>query len=167
MDRGVFCQFHFGFSGPLPGKNLGFFPSDRHPRSKAPLSPAPIPPERIEVDGYTYVSLRETAKNYGYTLKQTISPYQETLESGTLVGGQSVTCYLSEKSTGPMGDTWFVWQDGQVTSYMCGGCMFGVSETSYPTPFYLEGRRVYIAEDLVDAIFSPDAAPGPSYGAAE
>lgn len=130
-------------------------------------SPAPIPPERIEVNGYTYVALRETAKNYGYTLKQTISPYQETLESGTLVRGQSVTCYLSEKGTGPMGDAWFVWQDGQITSYMCGGCMFGVSETSYPTPFYLEGRRVYIAEDLVDAIFSPDAAPGPSYGAAE
>lgn len=125
------------------------------------FSPAPIPPERIEVDGYTYVSLRETAKNYGYTLKQTINPYQETLESGTVARGWSVTCYLSQKGNGPMGDAWFFWQDQQITSHMYGGCMFGATETAYPTPFYLEGRRVYVAQDLVDTIFSSDADPGP------
>ena len=55
---------------------------------------------------------------------------------------------------------WFVWQDQQITSCMYDGGMFGATETSYPTPFYLEGRTVYVAEDLVDAIFSSDTAPG-------
>lgn len=124
------------------------------------FSPAPIPPERIEVNGYTYVSLRETAKNHGYILKQTIRPYQETLESGTVVRGQSVTCYLSEKGNGPMGDAWFVWQNGQITSYMYGGCMYGSTETACPTPFCLEGRKVYVAQDLIDTIFPSATDPG-------
>lgn len=119
----------------------------------------PVP--RLVVEGYTYVALRETAKHYGYTLKQTIEPYEEIQESGALVQGQSVTCYLSQPGSGPTGDAWFVWQDGQITSYMYGGCMYGATETSYPTPFYLEGRRVYVAEDLVDTIFSPETDPGP------
>ena len=123
------------------------------------FSPTSIPPERIEVDGYTYVALRETAKHYGYTLKQTIEPYEEIQESGALVQGQSVTCYLSEKGNGPMGDAWFVWQDQQITSYMYGGCMYGATETTYPTPFYLEGQRVYVAQDLIDTIFSSDTNP--------
>lgn len=131
------------------------------------FSPAPIPPERIEVDSYTYVALRETAKSYGYTLKQTISPYVGTLaedteegSEGTEVRGQSVTCYLSKEGNGPMGDAWFVWQDQQITSYMYGGCMSASTETACPTPFYLEGRRVYVAEDLIDTIFSSDTDPG-------
>lgn len=125
------------------------------------LSPTPIPPERIEVEGYTYVSLREAAQTYGYTLRQTIRPYTGTLAvdtddgaAGTLVQGQSVTCYLSEADNSPMGAAWFVWQDQQITSCMYDGGMFGATETSYPTPFYLEGRTVYIAEDLVDTLFS-------------
>lgn len=131
------------------------------------FSPAPIPPERIEVDGYTYVALREAAEHYGYKLRQTIRPYTGTLAvdtedgaAGTLVQGRSVTCYLSEKGNSPMGAAWFVWQDQQITSYMYDGGMFGATETSYPTPFYLKGRTVYVAEDLVDAIFSSDTAPG-------
>ena len=131
------------------------------------LSPTPIPPERIEVDGYTYVALRETAERYGYTLRQTIRPYTGTLAvdtedgaAGTLVQGQSVTCYLSEAYNSPMGAAWFVWQDQHITSCMYDGGMFGATETSYPTPFYLEGRTVYIAEDLVDTLFSSDADSG-------
>lgn len=125
------------------------------------LSPTPIPPERIEVEGYTYVALRQTAQTYGYTLRQTIRPYTGTLAvdtedgaAGTLVQGQSVTCYLSEADNSPMGAAWFVWQDQHITSCMYDGGMFGATETSYPTPFYLEGRTVYIAEDLVDTLFS-------------
>ena len=125
------------------------------------LSPTPIPPERIEVEGYTYVALRQTAQTYGYTLRQTIRPYTGTLATdtedgaaGTLVQGQSVTCYLSEADNSPMGAAWFVWQDQHITSCMYDGGMFGATETSYPTPFYLEGRTVYIAEDLVDTLFS-------------
>lgn len=131
------------------------------------LSPTPIPPERIEVEGYTYVALRETAERYDYKLRQTIRPYTGTLAvdtedgaAGTLVQGQSVTCYLSEADNSPMGAAWFVWQDQHITSCMYDGGMFGATETSYPTPFYLEGRTVYVAEDLVDAIFSSDTAPG-------
>ncbi len=132
------------------------------------LSPAPLPPERIEVEGYTYVSLREAAQTYGYTLRQTIRPYTGTLAvnteeeaAGTVVRGRSVTCYLSEKDNSPMGDAWFIWQDQQITSHMYGGCMFGATETSYPTPFYLEGRTVYVAEDLVDTIFQPNSDTDP------
>ena len=87
------------------------------------LSPTPIPPERIEVEGYTYVALRETAERYDYKLRQTIRPYTGTLAvdtedgaAGTLVQGQSVTCYLSEADNSPMGAAWFVWQDQQILS---------------------------------------------------
>lgn len=131
------------------------------------LSPTPIPPERIEVDSYTYVALRQTAEHYGYQLRQSIRPYTGTPAAdtedgaaGTVVRGRSVTCYLSEADNSPMGDAWFVWQDQQITSCMFGGCMFGASETSYPTPFYLEGQTVYVAEDLVDTIFQSNTDPG-------
>ena len=76
----------------------------------------------------------ETQKTMVLHLQADHQSLQEIQESGTCARGWSVTCYLSQKGNSPMGDAWFFWQDQQITSHMYGGCMFGATETTYPTP---------------------------------